>query len=137
MHEKWPEALAAALIALPAAVSAGEPLSGAEFEAYAEGHTLTYVEDGKPFGTEQYLPGRKVKWAFAGGACIDGWWYEASPGLICFVYETEVGDQCWHFRLEASGLSAEFVDAEGTGTMLYEAQRSTRPLLCPGPDVGV
>ncbi len=39
------------------AFAAETPMSGAEFEAYATGRTLTYAERGVIYGIEEYLPG--------------------------------------------------------------------------------
>jgi hypothetical protein len=35
-----------------------------------------------------------------------------------------------------NGLNARFM-GEGESTEVYEVQRSSRPLICPGPEVGV
>lgn len=61
-------------LALPA--YAAEPVGVAEFEAFATGKTLTYAVGGTVFGAEQYLPGRRVVWAFKGQQCRRGFWYE-------------------------------------------------------------
>ena len=115
--------------------SARERMSGAEFEAYATGKTLTYGMAGQIFGTEQYLPGRRVRWAFTESACRIGHWYEAN-GLICFVYEDRKRPQCWEFWKDGGGLRARFA-GDPNGTELSEVQQSQGPLSCPGPDVGV
>lgn len=112
------------------------PITGAEFDAYTLGKTLSYFEDGVGYGTEQYLGGQHVVWAFNGDQCIDGQWYEPQPGLICFEYDGATdGPQCWHFYISGNGLRAVF-DAEIVPTELYEVQQSSEPLFCPGPEVG-
>ena len=122
-----------ALMLLPGAAAA--QMSAAEFEAYVTGRTLTYADRGVIYGIEEYLPNRRVRWAFMGDQCRDGFWYEAD-GQICFVYENKPdAPQCWQFTERAGRLSALFMGAED-GRELYEAQNSDEPLVCLGPDVG-
>lgn len=111
------------------------PLTGAEFEAYATGKTLSYAQNGVVWGSEQYLSDRRVIWAFTEDECQYGQWYE-EQGNICFLYDNDLQPQCWRFFREASGLRAIFMGADG-GTSLSEVGQSTTPLNCPGPDVGV
>jgi hypothetical protein len=111
-------------------------MSAAEFEEYTTGHTLTFSFQGVPYGAEQYLPGRRVIWAFTGDDCREGQWYEEA-GNICFVYDDlPLDPQCWSFWRTDEGLRALFM-GEGARTELYEAERSRRPLLCEAPSVGV
>lgn len=127
-------ALALVLTALPAL--AQERMSAAEFEEYTTGHTLTFSFLGVPYGAEQYLPGRRVIWAFIGEECREGRWYEEA-GNICFVYDdVPLEPQCWSFWQDEDGLRALFA-GEGAATELYEVERARRPLICEGPDVGV
>jgi hypothetical protein len=129
MHRCFPLFLA---LALPA--SAAEPVGVAEFEAFATGKTLSYAVGGTVYGAEQYLPGRRVIWAFRGQECRKGFWYEEA-GQICFVYEDEPGAQCWTFSRDGDRLQARFSgDAEGAEPA--QVQEST-PLTCAGPDLGV
>lgn len=114
---------------------ANAPLTASEFEAYATGKTLSYAQDGVIWGSEQYLPGRKVIWAFTEDDCQFGHWFE-DQGNICFVYENDPAPQCWRFFRETGGLRAIFMGADG-GTSLSEVAQSTTPLNCPGPEVGV
>ncbi len=111
------------------------PMSAAEFEAYVTGKTLFYSVQGTPYGAEQYLPGRRVIWTFLEDECQEGTWYEEN-GLICFVYETDFGPQCWSFWERGGGLAARF-ENEPSGTELYEVRQSDEPLACRGPKVGV
>ena len=128
--------LAAALCAaLAAPLSAAEALSAAEFEAYVEGKTLYFGSGGQPYGAEEYLPDRRVRWSFLDGDCKDGYWFE-SASHICFVYEDRPDPQCWSFYREGSGLRAVFEGGPGE-TELYEARQTDDPMLCHGPDVGV
>lgn len=127
-----------ALLTGPALAShaiAETPMSAAEFEAYVRGKTLTFGIGGEPYGIERYREGRRVTWSFIGGECQDGIWYEENAS-ICFVYDFAPDPQCWQFFEEPGGLRAVFMNDPGT-TVLYEAQDSDEPLICPGPDVGV
>lgn len=126
-----------AFLLISAPVLAEVPMSGAEFEAYTTGKTLTYLESGRAYGTERYKPNRQVTWAFHGDDCQDGEWYEPSPGLICFVYENGIsGPQCWYFYRSETGLRARFAN-DPDGRELYETRRNNTPLQCLGPDLGV
>jgi hypothetical protein len=111
-------------------------MSAAEFEAYVTGRTLTFGQDGQPYGIEEFHAGRRTTWAFMGDDCREGRWFDRDE-QICFVYD-DVPEQehCWIFWREDQGLNARFI-GEGVQTELYEVQRSTRPLFCPGPEVGV
>ncbi|WP_245902609.1 hypothetical protein [Pararhodobacter marinus] len=115
----------------------GTPMTAEEFEAHTEGRTLSYAIDGTPYGIEEYLPNRRVRWAFVNQECNDGVWYERGDA-ICFLYEAAPDDeQCWHFYAEGSGLRAVFQGGDGPSTELYEVEQSDQPLTCMGPGVGV
>lgn len=129
--------LAALLMApLPAlALDGGRPMTGAEFDAYTLGQTLTFGVDGVPYGIEQYLPNQRVLWSFIGEECREGSWFEAAP-QICFVYDDEPGRlHCWTFYDTGNGLRARFGD-DPEGTELIEVLRSPAPMMCEGPLVG-
>lgn len=126
-------ALTVATPALATSVFA-EPLTGSEFEAYATGKTLTFAEDGTPYGAEQYLPGQRVRWAFDQDTCKEGIWYEQDQN-ICFIYEDGATPQCWQFFVESDKLKAIFQGE--SGTELYEAWASDGPLSCMADYVGV
>ncbi len=112
------------------------PLTASQFEAYTTGKTLTYSRLGsEPYGAEEYLPGRRVQWAFEGDSCKMGQWYEEA-GQICFVYEDNPAPQCWSFFLRDGGLVAQF-ENDAASAPLYEIAQSDEPLFCPGPQVGV
>lgn len=125
--------LALALAVLPFVALAETPMTGAEFDAYATGKTLTYAYGGMIFGTEEYLPGRQVRWAFTEDICQFGKWYE-KDAAICFVYDHDMEEQCWQFFMTPTGLRALFMDG---GTQLSEVEQTDVGLGCPGPDVGV
>ncbi len=126
-------ALILSLIAAPSL--AQEYMTADEFDAYTKGRTFSYGADGMPYGIEQYLDNRRVRWSFVEGTCQEGEWYE-EDGLICFVYDTEPDPQCWSFREGPNGLIAKF-ENDPTSVELYEVGQSDEPLVCPGPDVGV
>jgi hypothetical protein len=127
--------LVALALLLPGAGLAAEPMSAAEFEAYVQGRTLTYNSGGTPYGAEEYLSNRRVRWAFLGDECVEGEWYE-NAGMICFLYENNEVPQCWTFQHGPGGLIATF-ENDPEQTTLYEARRSDEPLLCLGPKIGV
>ncbi|WP_369802503.1 hypothetical protein [Pseudorhodobacter sp. MZDSW-24AT] len=130
--------LAFSLMLLPLPLAAAEPpvpLTGAEFEAYTTGKTLTFSQFGQVYGAEQYLPGRKVRWAFKGDVCRDGTWYEEA-GKICFTYTYNPTPQCWSFWRQDGRLTGLF-SGDGAGAELSEVAQSPDPLACAGPDVGV
>ncbi|WP_172294037.1 hypothetical protein [Pseudoruegeria sp. HB172150] len=123
-------------VTVPACVLAEDVMSGAEFEAYVEGRTLTYHDQGVAYGIEQYLPGRRVRWAYIGDECWDGYWYEDTQSNICFVYEDNPEPKCWRFTRREGRISALFMGTD-EGRELYEVMNSPEPLTCMGPDVGV
>lgn len=126
---------AALILCLASPSVAAEPVTIGEFEGFATGRTLTYSLGGEVYGIEQYLPDRRVLWAFKGDECHEGYYYE-DQGQVCFVYDYEPTPQCWRFFRDASGLRASFAgDPEGAEpAALAEAPGA---LVCPGPDVGV
>lgn len=131
---------AAAILALAGPPVSGATaegfLGGAEFETRVTGQTLTYSQDGRIYGIEQYLPGRRVRWRFADDECLYGRWFEKEAGLICFVYEYDPDEHCWHFRDGGGRLTALSVD-DAPGTALSEVAQSPAGLSCPGPGLGV
>lgn len=138
MRPLAPAALLAAALVLQPAVTAAQsaPMTADEFEAYTTGRTLTFHFEGAPYGVEQYMPGRRVLWAFIGDECADGVWYPRSD-MICFLYDRNPDEQCWHFFRTNDGMRGVFVGADGPGTELYEVKNTTTPMPCQGPGVGV
>ena len=122
------------LIILASPTWAQTPISASDFDEYATGKTITYGKLNGPYGQEQYLDGRRVRWALENGECIAGTWYEKGD-QICFEYETDTGPQCWLFFLSGHGLWARYVSGP-SATVVYERSSSTDPLFCPGPKVG-
>lgn len=133
---KWAMALALPLCLMATPLKAEQPLSGAKFEALVTGWTLQFKSGGKAYGAEQYLPGRRVFWAFDGDQCKEGRWEEPVPNMICFHYEPGTAAQCWAFYENEGRLRAEFQGSIG-GLPLTETQRSRDPLACSAPELGV
>lgn len=128
--------LSLVLVLLPVLAGAGEaPLTAEEFEARTTGRTLTYAVEGDVYGTEQYLPGRRVIWAYEGAECQRGTWAERE-GHICFLYENDPEPACWQFFDEGGRLAARFLGDDADAS-LKELAQSPEPLGCPGPEVGV
>jgi hypothetical protein len=117
------------------ALAAEQPLSAEQFEALSVGRTFFYNSGGTSYGAEQYLPGRRVIWAFTGDDCRKGTWYPEGK-YICFVYEDDLDPQCWTFFRGAGGLTAQFRD-DPVGEPLIAVEESPEPMACMGPDIGV
>ena len=128
--------LAVLSVAAPAAASEpARPMTGAEFEAYTTGHTLTFGIAGTVYGIEQYLPNRRVIWRFLGEECRRGSWFDDGPE-ICFIYDEEPDRlHCWTFHETPRGLRARLA-GDGEGSELIEVLRSEAPLMCPGEFLG-
>jgi len=112
---------------------ADTPMSGAEFESFVTGKTLTFATGDTPYGVEYYAPNRQVIWSFVGGECTNGEWYEAQTNegpAICFEYEDNDTPQCWQVYNEGGSIRADYLNTPGT-TILYEAIDS-EPLVCGG-----
>ena len=110
-------------------------MSADEFEAYTNGQTLYYSQNGSVYGAESYFEGARVRWSFLDGNCLFGTWQQRED-MICFEYGPDVDIQCWRFFKDGGGLIAKFYDDE-LNAPLYEARRAPTPLKCPGPEVGV
>ncbi len=124
------------LLLMPQLARAQDPMTVAEFEAYVTGRTLTYSQFGKPYGVEEYLPDRKVRWAFTEDVCQYGRYYEDAGGLICFLYEYDPTPHCWTFWQDGAGLKA-LSATDAPGSELSEVAQTDQPLACAGPEVGV
>jgi len=119
----------------PSSLTAGEPMTGEAFDRYTLGRTLFYGFDGRTYGVERYLPGRRVLWSFLDGRCQTGHWYE-DTGQICFIYEDRSDPQCWRLFTGSRCLVAQF-ENDPQATELYEVEDLDEDMLCYGPDVGV
>lgn len=127
--------LLAVLLAATPCLAEDPSMTAADFDAYVTGKTLTYSQFGSVFGIEEYLPNRKVRWAFTEDICQYGSWYEQA-GNICFVYEYDPDPHCWTFWKDGDGLRALSVN-DAPGSELSEVAQTDQPLACAGPDVGV
>jgi hypothetical protein len=131
-------ALILSLLAAPA--WAENPMTGPEFDAYTIGKTLGYGVNGVVWGIEEYLPDRRVRWAFVGEECKSGRWYEPQgyepqKTRICFVYQEGTDEHCWQFYLRGDRLAAQSI-SDGPSAPLAELSQD-HGLSCPGPAVGV
>ena len=114
-------------IASPAVAQDG--MTGAEFDAYVTGRTITFRTDLNPsYGIERYLPGRRVMWSTFDGICQYGVWFE-SKGDICFRYEHDPEHKCWTIYDEPGGLRGVFTTRPNT-TVIYEIPDREDPLIC-------
>lgn len=123
------------ICALPAA--AERVVSAAEFEAMVSGQTVYFERHGQSYGSEQYFPDKRVIWAFEGGQCNRGIWFENTAGEICFVYESNPVPQCWHFlEMPSGGFQARAIGAPPSDDLVRSGQDDV-PIDCPLPDLGV
>ena len=118
-----------------AAGAAETPVSPEAFDALSRGRTLVYSDGDRAYGVEQYLPGRKVIWAFLGEECRQGQWY-AEGNEICFVYDNNPVPQCWAYFNTPDGLKARFRGDPAELPMISVAESPT-PMPCQGPMLGV
>jgi len=113
---------------------AQDAMTGAEFDAYATGRTLSFGTLGDPsYGVEQYSEGGKVIWSPEPGQCVEGVWFEKN-GNICFLYENDPEEKCWKIYRTENGIRAIFTTRPGTSA-IFESQDNPQPLMCPGPDL--
>ncbi|MCV6594119.1 MAG: hypothetical protein OIF48_14275 [Silicimonas sp.] len=129
-----PLALCLTLSALPGHAQ-DQVLSLEAFERLVTGQTFYFQSEGRDYGAEDYRDGRRVRWSFLDGECLEGEYYAEGP-LICFSYEEFPGPQCWEFRLRGGRLVGLFEGDPGN-TVLIESGRRDEPLYCLGPEVGV
>ncbi|MBM9594653.1 hypothetical protein [Roseitranquillus sediminis] len=122
--------LLASAVAAPAQTSLGADA----FDALTRGRTFLYSEQGVPYGAEDYLPNRRVRWSYLDGACIEGEWFPAGD-MICFRYNALDDLQCWTFYRQDGRLAARFAGDPPERDLT--AVEQTDPLVCPGPDLGV
>lgn len=110
------------------------PMTGAEFEAYVTGRTLSFSSANNPaYGVEKYLPNRRVVWSGGDGTCVEGMWFEQDDS-ICFLYETDPEAKCWRTYLTENGIRAEFT-TRPNGGVIFETLETPKDLVCPGPDL--
>ncbi|NJM83979.1 MAG: hypothetical protein HC844_17385 [Tabrizicola sp.] len=131
--------VAATLLLLTLAPSAGlaegPVMTADEFDAASQGKTMTWSDFGVVYGIEEYLPGRRVRWALSADLCQTGRWYPMGDA-ICFAYDGNPDQYCWTIRQSGDGLLA-FDTAEPPDRAPVEIMPTDQPLTCTGPDVGV
>ncbi|MEO0990939.1 MAG: hypothetical protein AAFX00_08330 [Pseudomonadota bacterium] len=103
------------------------PMTGAEFEAFTDGKTLTFHDRSGWIGIEQYLPGRRVIWLPEGGECTYGVWYEEGE-RICFMYEDAIEPFCWAAFIGEDGLTVIASDLSAIQDVI---DRTDDPVQCP------
>lgn len=128
---------ALALIALATPALAERVLTADEFARMVTGKTLHFDRFGSPFGSEQYFEDKRVIWAFEGGECQRGIWYDNAAGEICFVYDTNPEPQCWDFLEADSGDFHARLSGADPSADLVTRGIGTEALDCPLPDLGV
>ena len=125
------------LLAAPAAAEA--PLTADAFAAHVGADTLHYAYSTGDRGAADYGPDGTLRWAFEGEPCLDGIWF-ARGDEICFAYTDGRLSACWLFYHDGGRLRGQATEL-GSGNTdpleIREIGRSTAPLACPGPDVGV
>ena len=129
----------AALLALTAPAAAQTVMTPGEYEALAEGRTLHFTHRGRPFGAEQYFPGRRSLWRFADGTCTPGSWH-AEGDDVCFTYEPDAPALCWRFERHGARISATLLPnaADPAPDLRLDLGRiDDAPLPCPAPDLGM
>lgn len=132
-------AILVTLIFAPVPAAAQATVSPEAYEALAEGRTLHYTLKGQPFGAEQYFPGRRSLWRFAGGDCVAGHWH-AEGSRICFTYEDDPFPLCWDFQRKGDRVRARLLAGPGPGEPPFVLELShidDAPLDCPGPGLGM
>ncbi|MDX8354453.1 hypothetical protein [Cognatiyoonia sp. IB215182] len=102
-----------ALCLIASTAQAQDAMNANEFEDYAEGRTLGYsVGRAAPYGTERYLPNRRVIWTTIDGRCSTGSWYPIED-QICFLYDDDPDEKCWHFFPNGDDLMGIFEQGIG------------------------
>ncbi len=125
----------ATLAATPAL--AERVLTPDEFTRMVTGQTLHFDRYGAPFGSEQYFDDKRVIWAFEGGDCQRGIWFDNAAGEICFVYDTDPAPQCWDFLEGEDGAFRARLSGSEPEADLITRNVSKTALDCPLPDLGV
>lgn len=126
--------LLATLLLATAPALAQEIVSPDEFRDYAEGYTLHFEREGRPFGSEYFGPDGQTRWRYQDGSCVRGVW-RPHGAQLCFLYDSlsEPGPLCWRVLRDERGLFARLLDGEDDGMELRIARRDTAPLLCGEP----
>jgi hypothetical protein len=128
------------LVALcPGLATAETPMTGAEFQTHVGQNTISYLYSSGARGTADYGPGRTLRWAFEGDACITGYWFEEGDQL-CFAFEDGTLSACWLFFKDGDrirGTATVLQSGDQPDLEIYEVSHTDQPLTCPGQDMGV
>ncbi|WP_134013876.1 hypothetical protein [Litoreibacter halocynthiae] len=122
-----------ALIACPA--QAETKMTPSQFETFTRDTTVFFNRHDAPYGAEQYLRDRRVIWSFLDGTCQRGIWF-GEGDEICFLYDDQPDALCWYFFDDGVRQSARIVGDDPADDLVVVG-KSSDPLVCPGPDVGV
>lgn len=108
---------------------AEDRMTGAEFDAYVTGNTITFRTELNPaYGVERYLPGQRVMWSTFDGICRYGVWFE-SKGDICFRYDGDPEHKCWTMYNDPNGLRGVYT-TRPFSTIIFEVLGREDPLIC-------
>lgn len=113
--------LAVAVLAPLAAMGEERPLSPEAFRAWAEGWTLHFEMEGRPFGAERYEEGGAVLWKPEGGPCAAGAWTPHDGG-VCFVYADAIS--CWRLYDTPRGVEAAPMHDDGPRARVVRRDRA-------------
>lgn len=105
------------------------------FDTFSKNSTVYFSRFGAPYGAEQYLSDKRVIWTFMDGTCQRGVWF-AERDEICFLYEGQANALCWYFFDDGAEKRARVVGDPPEEDLVVVGQ-DDKPLICPGPDVGV
>ena len=121
-------ALILAFLLAPPALAENR-MTAEAFDAFATGRTLTYQQPDIVFGTEEYLPGRRVRWSDGTAGCYAGSWFP-KDGEICFLYQGTTEPACWSFVQEGDRVSA--TSSDDAERLVYDVVISKTALPCSG-----
>ncbi|MEM8823447.1 MAG: hypothetical protein AAGF30_07550 [Pseudomonadota bacterium] len=125
------------LMALVTPAWAERAVTAEEFDQMVSGRTFHFDRHGEAYGAEQYFEDKRVIWAFEGGQCQRGIWFENVSGDICFVYDGDPTPQCWSFLEMPSGaFHARSIGAPPADDLVTR-DISREALECELPDLGV
>lgn len=121
--------------ALSTSALAEEWLPPAKFQAMVEGKA-TVVADayGDSFGTEYFLPGRRVIWQYSSDkSCLFGT-YAPQRDAICYTYDTYDGGlaNCLRYRPDGAGLAGVEWNDGIEGETFTLTITDSKPPNCPG-----
>lgn len=128
-------ALLILVLPAPPAGADEQPVSPAEFRSYAEGWTLHFSLNGRPYGSERFIPGGRTQWRFSDGTCVRGAW-RPHGAQLCFLYDRGRSADtplCWRVLRDRNGLFARLLTGEEAGLQVRVIGRDRQPLRCKDP----